>query len=430
VKIELRGHKAQRRLWRSTRRYVAFVGGLGSGKTFAGACKLLLLPPEARAVVVAPTYQMLRDASQETFFQLCPPALVLSHNRSTGVTRLTQARTIYWRSGEHPDRLRGPNLSHAWIDEAAYCRPDLWPVVLGRLRHLRAQQVWLTTTPDGHNWLYDEFARHGSPAHEVIRAPTRDNAYLPPVYQEELEARYARDPEFAAQELEGAWVDLSGAKRLPAALLDPVTAVRAPLPCPPALLPYAQHLRIYRAPAPGLRVAIGVDPAEGVPRGDHSAAVVVDAATGALCAILAGALEPRRDLPAAVLDLAAHYAHGGAAPTLVERNNHGHAVLAALEASALSGSLVRGHDGKNGYLTGAASKADLYSHAARLLRDGEGALYDQRLRDQLGSVDRATLAPPDKGRAPAVDDEAVAWCLAQWARAQDPGLDWLHRMVR
>ena len=42
MRIELRGHKAQRRLWRSERRYVAFVGGLGSGKTFAGACKLLL----------------------------------------------------------------------------------------------------------------------------------------------------------------------------------------------------------------------------------------------------------------------------------------------------------------------------------------------------------------------------------------------------
>ena len=421
VKIELRGHAAQRRLWRSTARYVAFIGGLGSGKTFAGACKLLALPAGARCVIVAPTYQMLRDASQETFFGLCPPALVLAHNRSTGVTRLTQGRTLYWRSGEHPDRLRGPNLSHAWLDEAAYCRPDLWPVVLGRLRHLRAQQVWLTTTPDGHNWLHDEFVRHGSPEHEVIRAPTRDNAFLPPVYQAELEARYARDPEFAAQELEGAWVDLSGAKRLPAVLLDPVTQVRAPSPCPPALLHLAPHLRVYQAPAPGLRVTIGVDPAEGVPRGDHSAVVVVDAATGALCAVLAGALEPRRDLPAAVADLAAAYAPQGGARVLVERNNHGHATLAALEASALAGALVRGPDGKAGYLQTAASKAELYSHAARLLRDGEGALYDQRLRDQLGSVDRATLAPPDKGRASAVDDEAVAWCLAQWARAQQVG---------
>lgn len=430
MRVELRGHAAQRQLWRSAARYVAFVGGLGSGKTFAGACKILLLPPGAACVVVAPTYQVLRDASQRTFLSLCPPALIRSHHRSQGITELSGGRVIYWRSGEHPDRLRGPNLSHAWIDEAAYCRDDLWPVILGRLRLGRVQQVWATTTPNGLNWLHREWVLRGGPHHEVIHAPTRDNAYLPPRYAEELADRYAADPEFAAQELDGAWVDLSGARRLPAVLLDAVYREEAPAPCPQQLAQYAPLLRLYRAPAPGRRYAVGVDPAEGVPRGDHSAVVVVDAQDGALCAILAGALEPRRDLPAAALDLWALYggARGGCR-VAVERNNHGHATLAALEAGPASGSLVRGPDGKAGYLQTAASKAALYSHAARVLQDQEGALWDARLRGQLGSIDRATLAPPNKGRAAAVDDEAVAWALAQWARAQEVGLEWLTGWV-
>jgi phage terminase large subunit-like protein len=428
LSITLRGHAPQRKLWRSERRYVAFIGGLGSGKTFAGACKLLLLPPGARAVVVAPTYPMIRDASQRTFFEICPPALRLDHNASHNTTTLTDDRVIFWRSGEHPDRLRGPNLSHAWIDEAAYCREDLWPVLMGRLRLGRAQQVWLTTTPNGHNWLHREFVLNGAPAtHEVINAPTAQNTYLPPGFAQELAARYAADPEFARQELEGAWVDLAGSKRLPGVLLDACYAKEAPAPCPAPLLQYAPLLRLYRAPEPAHGgYVIGADVAEGVPGGDDSAAVVMARRGGAVAAVLAGKLEPKRDLPAALRALSAYY---GDAPILVERNNHGHATIGALEADAPA-LLLRGHDDKPGWLQTASSKAELYNVAARALQDGDVALYDERLRAQLGAIERATLSAPDKGKRAAVDDEAVAFVLANQARLADPGLGWLHRMLR
>jgi len=42
---------------------VAYVGGIGSGKTFAGALRLLSMPPGTACMVCAPTYSMLKDAA-------------------------------------------------------------------------------------------------------------------------------------------------------------------------------------------------------------------------------------------------------------------------------------------------------------------------------------------------------------------------------
>ena len=72
---------------------------------------------------------------------------------------------------------------------------------------------------------------------------------------------------------------------------------------------------------------IGVDPAGGGSEGDYSCAQVIDRATGLQCAELRGHFPPQ-DLARRVAALAVEYNH---AQLIIERNDHGHGVLAHLQ---------------------------------------------------------------------------------------------------
>lgn len=197
---------AQGDFWDSPALHRVYLAGIGAGKTLAGAVALLqelLADPRALGLVAAPTYKMLRDAAQRTFFRLFQP-LITNHNATDNHTKLLNGAEILWRSTDNPDSLRGINASCAWLDEGAYCDPDAWNVILGRLRE-GSGRAWITTTPKGKGWLHELYQRGGA---HFIRAKTSDNTALPAAYVATLHAAYK--DRFAAQELDGEFVDWSG----------------------------------------------------------------------------------------------------------------------------------------------------------------------------------------------------------------------------
>lgn len=194
----------QRAFWDTMARHRLFVGGLGSGKTYAGVVEVLRQPPGSYGMVLAPTYPMLRDATLRTFLELAGE-LVADFHRSEMRVKLTDGKTILFRSAEKPDRLRGPNLGWFWLDEAALMPQEVWLIMLGRLRE-HPGRAWATTTPRGKNWLYEAFL---NPDHAVIRSSTRQNIYLPQTFVSTLEQAYTS--EWQRQEIEGEFVDPAGA---------------------------------------------------------------------------------------------------------------------------------------------------------------------------------------------------------------------------
>lgn len=180
-----------------------FLGGIGSGKTYAGVLRMLTMPAGTRGCIIAPTYRMARDVVLPTIEQLCAPAIERIARADMEV-RLIGKRVVLLRSATHPDRLRGLNLDWVWIDEAALVPEALWQVALGRLRHA-PRRWWLTSTPRGrNNWLYERFGRE-NPAGALIKSRTADNHYLSPEYEALLRAQYGDT--LAAQELDAEWVD-------------------------------------------------------------------------------------------------------------------------------------------------------------------------------------------------------------------------------
>lgn len=204
--------EAQRRFWQSPARFPAFIGGVGSGKTRAGCVKSLKVsePPGTLGVICAPTYPMLRDATLRTWLALARRAHVLADFKSsTMAARLVNDSEVWFRSADDADRLRGPNIGWFWLDEAAMMEPDVWQIMLGRLREAPGV-AWVTTTPRGDNWVYRTWGNQARPDYALIHSSTRENTFLPPGFVRSLSESYTA--RFARQEIEGEFLlDTPGA---------------------------------------------------------------------------------------------------------------------------------------------------------------------------------------------------------------------------
>jgi hypothetical protein len=416
---------AQVSFWSDSASVRGYIGGLGSGKTFAGAVEILNMPSGSSGVVVAPTFAMMRDASQRTFFEICPDEWIHSHNKAEQITVLANGTTIFWRSADKPRSLRGPNLGWMWVDEAAFVTEDAWRVLIGRIRR-NPGRSWVTTTPNGHNWLYQWFVTKDL-GYAMHHGRTSDNPHNISSYADDLRRQYAGDAAYAAQELDGQFVDLSGSKRFTGPILAAVYGHKLPMAWrnPDAVKAGSQTytlpatLRVYSEPEPSRQYVIGVDCAEGVKGGDDSSAVVLDKLSGVCVAVLGGEYEPQEHHGALITLLSRWY---NAAPVMIERNNHGHAVIGSCKRHGVV--CCNGLDGRAGWQTTALSKAQAYGEANAYLleaeRDGAILLHDSRLKEQLASIDRVTLRAPGKGRMTKVDDEAMGWVLAMQARRASP----------
>jgi hypothetical protein len=207
-------------------------------------------------------------------------------------------------------------------------------------------------------------------------------------------------------------------KRIPAAWLEQCFTEWPPLEPPPEDAPAIPGLNVFATPLPGHRYVIGADSAEGNPTSDDSALCVLDLDIGTQAAELAGKLEPA---------VFAYYAQQLAlwfnkAGVLVERNNHGHAVLLWLRDNGRGVQALAGRDGKPGWLSSTLGKTELYDLCAEAFKDAEVRLHSFATYTQLASIDGSTLRAPE-GQP---DDRADAFALACAARTMPRRQFWIR----
>lgn len=190
-------------------RYPAAIGGIGSGKTFVGAAKTVSrLERKEFGLICAPTYKMLRDATQRTLFDMLKD-LGVEYQHHKGDNHLLIPSTgheVIFRSLDDPDNLRGPNVAYTWVDEAAYISADAWRIVKGRTRVGDKQQAWITGTPKGRNWIWDEWVRNADTDHPMYRFRTDEN----PTLDKDFVRSLGYEGRFAEQELGGEFVSFDG----------------------------------------------------------------------------------------------------------------------------------------------------------------------------------------------------------------------------
>jgi len=212
--MNIRLHAAQSAFRQSPALYRGFVGGRGAGKSWIGAYDMIRRAKPGRLYMAcAPTYPMLRDSTLRSFEAIARDLhyLVGDLSRTSGNAQavLGNGATVLFRSADDPDRLRGGNLSGAWMDEASVMTVEAYQILIGCLREA-GEQGWLsaTFTPRGlRHWTYDVFGR-GKPDTALIHSRTADNPFLSAGFADTLRAQYPS--QFARQEIDGEFVAMGG----------------------------------------------------------------------------------------------------------------------------------------------------------------------------------------------------------------------------
>ena len=181
-------HKFQRQFHSSDARFRTLIAGRRGGKTLAGTVEALRWADTkaqekgkpTRGMIIAPTYPMLKDVNIPTFLDWCPSHTIKSWNKQDHRIKLINGSEITFRSGDNPDRLRGVGLDWVWFDEASFMNREVWEVVYPALTD-RGGYAWITTTPQGYDWVYDGFykpAINGDEDYETWRYATEENPYI------------------------------------------------------------------------------------------------------------------------------------------------------------------------------------------------------------------------------------------------------------
>ena len=164
----------------------------------------------------------------------------------------------------------------------------------------------------------------------------------------------------------------------------------------------------------GKEYVIGVDPAGGGTEGDYSCAEVIEWKTGAQCAELHGHYNPR-ELAKELVKLGEEY---NRALVAVERNNHGHSVLAQLENRNYLNLFKQ--NGHQGWETNVVSRPVMIEGLSAALMEAPTAFRSQRLLEEcrtfVRSVDGRTGAASGSH-----DDCVIAMAIAWAVRAEEMG---------
>jgi hypothetical protein len=160
------------------------------------------------------------------------------------------------------------------------------------------------------------------------------------------------------------------------------------------------------------RYIMGVDPAGGGSEGDYSCAQVIEQSGGVQCAELHGHFPPQ-ELAARVAVLAHKY---NDALVAIERNNHGHAVLAHLTMNQGYTNVYKS-GGQLGWLTTAASRPRMLENFGAILAAAPFMFLSPRLLEEC----RTFIRHPDgtcSAASGAHDDTVMAMAIAQAVRAE------------
>jgi hypothetical protein len=194
------------------RKFRAFVGGFGTGKTAVGCMAQVdqfHLHPGVPQGYFAPTYPHIRDIFYPTVDEVASwYGMRVKVNESNKEVHFYRGRFYYGtticRSMEHPESIIGFKIGRATVDEVDVMKTDkatrAWRKIIARLRVVKPgllNGIDVTTTPEGFKFTYNQFvdqvAKNPKVAdfYGLVQASTYDNeANLPEDYIDSLLASY------------------------------------------------------------------------------------------------------------------------------------------------------------------------------------------------------------------------------------------------
>ncbi len=227
MKLQINLLPYQLAIVKSKAKFLGFIGGTGTGKTFFLPVWLFIqVVSGAKEVIVsAPTVQMLkRNPVKYILNFLNSNQINYSFNKSDLVLQFLNS-TVYFVSAENPERMQGIHADAVIGDEAGLFDRTWWDIAVQRVAY-RKGKILLTTTPYGFNWLktevWDKWLS-GNPDYFCVNPKSSDNPFYP---IEEYERAKATLPEWKFKML------FEGQFTKPAGLIYPEYEIVKPFAIP------------------------------------------------------------------------------------------------------------------------------------------------------------------------------------------------------
>lgn len=200
---------------------VCLLGGIGSGKTFVGSAWVVeqyrraLNGDNSLRLITASTYGQLRRATlAEVFQNLTAWGISFTFNQNKAMLTVGGACEFLCLGVDKAgiQNVRGITAGSWWGDEFAFYQDiEIYNIVSGRVRDKRGDnKFFFTTSPNGHNHVYDLFVGHlfNQQMNKLVRARTKDNYHLDDYYYERLASQM--DKKMMEQELEAKFISRDG----------------------------------------------------------------------------------------------------------------------------------------------------------------------------------------------------------------------------
>jgi phage terminase large subunit len=211
---------AQLEFIESTYTHTAYIGGLGSGKSFVGTAKTVMYKLKNPGLDVAyylPTYQLIKQIAFPKFKNLLELAKVEYSLNMSDYEFTTKYGKIIMRSLTNYDMIIGYEVCYSCIDEVDVIPQDKMKeaftkiIARNRLRTKDGLNITdMVGTPEGFGFAYNYFVKDNKPNRKLIKVKTKDNPYLPLSYIETLTETFT--PAQLAAYLDGEFVNMTSGR--------------------------------------------------------------------------------------------------------------------------------------------------------------------------------------------------------------------------
>lgn len=186
-------------------KYFAYVGGMGSGKTFT-ACLFLLMMHAKYPGTITGFFGVSHPSIREVFFPGIEEAAELLGFEVEIYTSVKEVHIyrngqfygkVICRSMDKPYSIVGYKISFAVVDELdtidnATKAADVWRRIDRRCRlqlpDNAQNRVLVTTTPEGYGFVYEQFYNAPSELYSMVQASALENAeHLPDDYMDVMD---------------------------------------------------------------------------------------------------------------------------------------------------------------------------------------------------------------------------------------------------
>ena len=213
-----RPHKSQRRVIDSlietdAKYHIACISRQW-GKTIMAQNMLLywaINEPNSVILWVSPVYSQANRVQKELVRAISNGGIIKQNNYSSNELTLLNGSTIYFRSAERYDNIRGFTCDYGVIDEAAFIHNDAFREAIEPVFLVRGKRVLFISTPKGRNFFYDLYQLGLSPDHPNYVSYRGKSAESPFISHEAIaEARKTLPEKVFKQEYEAEFIDNGG----------------------------------------------------------------------------------------------------------------------------------------------------------------------------------------------------------------------------